>query len=221
MEDAIADILRMDVVLVGFSLLGQDSEREAFAQRVDTDVDIAELAQGPPGSPPTPPSQTAVRLQRDRISVVSGQGRTVAVREFPSISNLRGDTDRLAQIVRYAVESSDTRRQQVTAFGFNMQIVFAPGVASPAGRYIAERLTGPVFEWETVNGSVRLTFEINERLWTFDLQPRPRDDLRSQRLYLSVNLHVAENRVPEDNEISDSLVDLREKAVSFLSQFNG
>ena len=51
MEDAIADILRMDVVLVGLSLLGQQSEQEEFVQRVDADVAIAELGQGPPGAP--------------------------------------------------------------------------------------------------------------------------------------------------------------------------
>ena len=162
-----------------------------------------------------------MRLQRDRIAVVNSQLRTTVMREYPSISNLPADTSRLAQIIRYAVDSSDTREQQVAAFGFNMQIVFAPGLVESAGRYIAERCSGPNFDWEPLNGSARLTFGIEGRNWTFDLQPRPRDDMRSQRLYLSVNLHVAENRIPDDDEISNSLVELREKAVSFLSQFNG
>ena len=144
MEDAIADILRMDVVLVGLSLLGQERERAAFAQRVDTDVTFAEIAQGPPGGTPTP-FQTAVTLQRDRIAVVTSQDRTVVIREYPSISNLPGDTSRLAQIVRYALDNSDTREQQITAFGFNMQIVLAPGLEETAGRYIAERWSGSRF----------------------------------------------------------------------------
>lgn len=220
MEDAIADILRMDVVLVGLSLLGQEREREVFAQRVNTDVAIAELAQGPPGGIQTP-TQTAVTLQRDRIAVVTSQDRTAIIREYPSISNLPGDTSRLAQIVRYALDVSETREQQIAAFGFNMQIVFAPGLEESAGRYIAERCSAETFDWEPINGSTRLTFLIDGQNWTFELQPRPRDDSQSRRLYLAVNLHVGEHRIPEDDEISTSLVDLRDKAINFLNQFHG
>ena len=216
MDSLIADILSVDVVLVGVSLLRQQEEFETFTSEVGSeDISVEPIGIIPPNM-----AGVSITLNRDRISLSVLPDRTSIVKEYPSLSNLDEDLDRLAEVTVCAIRNTDTSAQQLRAYGYNMQLVFDLGVEEPASLYIGKRLFGNWFNGELVGGTGQLIFSDGESRWSFNIQPRPNNDMTTKKLYLALNLHIAEESMPHKDKIRSSLGEMREKAVDFMTQLH-
>ena len=222
MEDAIVDILHADMVLVGVSLLNQQSDRDAFAKRIGAEVTTTELGIGPqvPSEVATP-LQTTVNIARDRISITQAPGRTTIRRDYPSHMHLEEDLKRLTDAAITAIRHSDWKNQQKRAHGYNMSCTFDMGLSHPAVHYIGQQLFQNVFEDRFLGGTARLLFSHEDGSQvTFDLQPRPNNDLQSRILYAGINVHIEGSRMPKPEEISSSLLKLWSQTLSFMEQLH-
>jgi hypothetical protein len=222
MEDAIVDILHADMVLVGVSLLNQPATRDAFAHAIGTDVSITEVGMGQSttGDAPTP-LQTTVSIPRDRISITQDPSKTVIRRDYPSREHLDEDIGQLAKVAETAIRQSDWAIQTKSAHGYNMSCTFNLGLPSPAVHYIQDRLLQPKFVGQLFGATARLIFVDNDgRRLTFDVQPRPNNDLTSRLLYVALNIHFQESKMPSPDRILNSLTDLRSEITDFMTQLH-
>ena len=59
-------------------------------------------------------------------------------------------------------------------------------------------------DWRLAGGLGTLYFTDGDRRWTLNVEPRPRDDIRSNKLFMSVNLNVPGGEMPAGLEIIES-----------------
>lgn len=213
------DALRANIVLVGITLLGEQPRRDIFAEMVDTEIDLQQVASG---ILPLAPGETglSIQLRKDHIRIDSLPSRTVIEKEYPAFDDL----ERLAEIAGYAISLTNLEEQTLTAFGFNLDLVYRPGGEESAASYLAERLfphQGSALEGcALVAGVGRLVFKGADGQWMFTIEPRGNDP-SARRVFLGLNLHKDEPRIPSQEEILGSLQQAWRHLRDFATQLDG
>lgn len=214
MATTIQDVVSVNFVLVEFQLLRTPQDIEEFKNAVGVDVEVAGMglfANIPTGR--TEPGY-ALSLRRDRISLELSPPRSTIGMEYPTREGLA----RLANVAWQAIANTSIESDTPQAFGFNVEMVFNQDSGEPASRYLSDRLFSSQQlgseGWELVGGSGKFIFNDGGIRWTFDVEPRFNDENES-RVFLRVNLHKSENRLPDKEEIQSSL----EKAWDEISGF--
>ena len=136
-----AEVIRADVVLVGYRLLSTDASKEAFAARVFSEVVEASPAPNLTVQLQPSASQEALalfprrlRIEKDRITIEIAPDRTTVSMDYPPYMSL----DRLCDVVGHAILASDVGDQSLRAFGFNMHLVFNLPEGLTAGQFYPE-----------------------------------------------------------------------------------
>ena len=220
------DVLKTNVVLLGVVLLGEQQQRDKFAELVGTEITSEVLISGsiPPrptiGSPANVPETGLVlSLHRDRVQLVSAPSRSSIERQYPTFDDL----ERLAEVAGYAIDLTDLGEQTPIAFGFNVDLIYRQTEEKSSERYIAERLFPHqrfgIEEWTLVGGGGKLSFEGNGARWNFTVEPRANDP-SGRRVYLSLNLHRDRQHVPNREEILVSLQEIWDRSRDFATQFD-
>jgi hypothetical protein len=70
-----------------------------------------------------------------------------------------------------------------------------------------------------IGGSGRLIFQNNARVWTIGIEPRFNDN-ETTRIFLALNLHMGEQRLPDEKEIRESLKEAWDQGHSFASRLD-
>ena len=216
----IQDVLKVNIVFAGVGLLSGQDERTAFVRSVDTDVVVERLVAVPvPVGEMTENTEsgTLLTLNRDRIRLESVPNRTLIHRDYPTFESL----ERLAEVVIYAINDTETPENALVAYGYNIDVVYDPGAEVPSGVYLAERLyPGKQFgdeSWNLVGGSGRLVFESEGVNWNVTIEPRA-NDLTGRKIYLSLNLHKDDQFLPNFDEMFDDLQTVWEQAHNFADR---
>ena len=214
------DILKANLVLAGISLLNDEDERNSFSEAIasETSTEILVPATPPfplPGGPPTLPEPGMVlSLHRDRIRIASFPSRTLIEKEYPTLDELT----RLAEVADLAIAKTHLMGRVPRAFGYNVELVYGPEPNLSSSAYIAGRLYGDREfgneGWALVGGSGRLIFTGAGAAWTVAVEPRANDPT-GKRVFLSLNLHREEQRIPGSEEILGSLQEVWNQAHAF------
>ena len=219
---AVEDVIKVNIVLVGYRLLSTQEEVDTFRDDIKSDVQIAGAgftANIQSGN--TEPLYNLV-LNKDRIALELSSLRSTISRDYPE----EKDLVRLALVASQAIRVSDLTDQSPRAFGFNIELVFNPYADLPAFDYLGARLFREDLGnegWTLSGGSGKLIFADNSSIpgnlihWTIALEPRF-NDARASRVFLSLNLHHSEERVPTQAEIEDSLKLLWDQAYKFVER---
>ena len=214
MPATVRDVLKINIVFVGLSLLNEPSEVREFSDAVGADVAQAEPGV-PFGFPPgIPVPLKNLALQRDRISIHLVPDRTIIEREFPA----EGDLERLAEVTNKALHHT-VSEGVLRAFGYNLELVYEQSSGSAALQYIGKRLfrEDPLAPegWALYGGSGSVLFNSPVGRWTVRLEPRLNEEA-STRVFLNMNLHKAEPRVPDREEILQTFRDVWTQAHNFV-----
>ncbi len=196
----IQDVLKMDIVLVGVGLLRTQQSLDAFLDSVSKEGVVEPLNVGPNIQVPG----IRIAFNRDRISVVLSQGRSIVVQEYPDLSGL----NQLAEIVKTAIDHTPPSEEVLVAVGFNVDLVYDQESGMAASAYIAERLlTEHAFKsggWQLTAGANRTVIDANGPRITQSVAPRF-NDASTTKIFASLNLHTATNKMPQHSEIVASL----------------
>ena len=191
------EVLKLNMVLLGASLLAEPEEQLCFVTCVATEIGSEALVSDP--NIPVPPgfgieadeAAKLLTLLKDRIALHSFSARTIIEQDYPVIDDL----ERLADVVGFAIECTNPDRRALTAFGVNLQMSFASDSGRHSQRYIAERLYGGRIlgdkTWTLFGGTGRVLYESEDgAVWNFTLEPRGNDPT-NQRVYLGANMHMS------------------------------
>ena len=220
------DVLKASVVLAGVVLLGDQHQRDNFADLVDTEIMSETVVTGPatPAALPGIPASATetgfvMTLPKDRIQLVSGASRTSIDRQYPTLEDL----ERLAKVAGHAIEVTNLEGQVPIAYGFNIELIYRQTEEKPSEQYIAERLFPNhqfgIEDWTLVGGGGKLSFEGNDARWNFAVEPRA-NDASGRRVFLSLNLHRNKQQIPNSDEILDSLHEIWKRSHDFAKQLD-
>ena len=198
------DVLKADLVLVGFPLLDRPGEIEAFRAEykearisgggVNIDVQSNKAEQG-----------QVVTLDRDRITLELFPSRAVIRREYPTDEV---DLTRLAEVAYHAISITAIRGKMLRAYGFNLDLIYDQDSGRPAYGYLADRLLSgglqQMNEWQLSGAATRVTYFSGEDQWQIAIEPRFGDPL-TNTVFLNVNLHISASQLPDLDAINDSL----------------
>jgi hypothetical protein len=212
------DVLKVDLVLVGIDLLNDPAEINTFADSVRTDVDLAVPVLAPVTTPDGSMADLGrvIRLNRDRIVLRSLGDRTIIGREFPSGL---GDLARLSEVASHAINHTDLVEQTLRAHGYNIDLVYGQTSGLTATQYLAERLfpSKPLAGegMQLVGGGGKIDLQGDDRIrWRVTVEPRHNNETET-RVYLSVNMHVVGQMLPDEGGIAASLKTLWNQARNF------
>ena len=215
MATKIEDVLQINLVLVGVSLLPTDENRTKFRNEVGTEIVTTEVGIGPETVNRT------VAVGRDRIVISVLPDRSTIAREYPQ----KNDIDRLAQVAYLAITHSDVKDPELRAFGYNLELVYEPIPTEPAILYLSKRL----FRDDLFNdagaqlrgGAARLFFEMGGNRWTASFEPRLQD-LAASRIFASFNIHHSDlNNVPTESSIKSTMISMWDEANRLIDLFDG
>lgn len=219
MPIAIRDVLKVNVVLVGVSLLDSAEEIKKFSESVSADVEASAIGSAF-GLPPLHPDLgRRLAVPRERVTLYIASGRTVIEREYPN----EDDMARLADIAGHAIQCTTTQPKQPTAFGYNIELVFNQTSKTPAFQYLGDRLfcqqNWGIGGWNLIGGAGRLIFNSPEGRWAIQVEPRHNDETTSQ-VFVNLNLHKAELRLPSLDELRQSLKNVWNGVSDFVTHFD-
>ena len=210
MPVTVQDVLKVNIVLVGFELLNTTNAYEQFRDEVGSEV-IQESVLITSNANVTPVPGRIFRLPKDRILIESSPIRTSVAIDYPDF----GDLERLVQVTQCALTYTVVTNAQPTAFGFNVELVFTQTSHPTALNYIAHRIfANPIRGiegWNLVGGAGQLIFEGSGHRWTLTVAPRLNDE-NTNLVFLTLNYHLEEQRVPNCSEIADGFQVAWEKA---------
>lgn len=215
----IEDVLQANVVLVGVRLLNTQSDRASFSRIVGTEVTespgVGELTLNAPTGVPIDLAPRTLVLNRDRISLTLLPNRTTISRDYPSESDL----ERLGDVAKHAIERSNLEGQQLQSFGFNMEVVYEVTTGETAVQFIGSRiLASNPFEdagFSFLGGQCRFSLSKSGQLWNIAIEPRLGDP-GTNKIFLSLNLHKEERKIPSRYVIRNSLNELWSQAHSIM-----
>ena len=226
MESVIEDILSADLIFLGVGLINSPESFEQFKASLDTEIQaevgiLANVSGGSSGIGAVPETAHRFLLNRDRILLdILPNVRSSITRQYPSNANSSTDFARLAEVVACAFECTDFSNQQLTAFGYNLRYVLAPELSEPAISYLGKRLfDGQSLGkrgWETFGGMGSILFLDGIRRWTFNVEPRPRDNYESRKLFLHLNLHLESSERPSEQDINVAFAEMKEEVDNFV-----
>ena len=211
-----ADVLLVNLILVGADLVNDAEAVSAFHQEVLAEIATTEGDIGP-----------GLRgryheIKKDRITVTWDTTRSVVAREYPG----RVDLERFAQVAGAAIRSTDPTGQALAAYGYNIEVVYDVDPSEAAVKYLADRiLVQDLFQSggrELLGGFVRVFFEKNGFHWQAALEPRGLD-INTSRVFLSLNMRSSDDEVsfPTEEEILHSVRLLWEEVHDFMNQLDG
>ena len=195
MNSLVQEILNASMVFAGIELMTGPNARDALArvantEVIGTDVGFSVTAGGAPQ-----PSRRLI-LQRDRISLDISSARSAVSMEYPP-----RDFSLLSEVINCAIENTRFEGQHLTAHGYNLMLLLEPELTQPAAEYIGNHLFASRHfgreNWRLAGGLGTLYFIDGTRRWALNVEPRPRDDMQSNRLFMSVNLHVPGREMPD------------------------
>ena len=207
----IEDVLESSFVLLGIGLLSTPAERDAFINQCNTEV-TSETGIGiaSAGTSRTQENIHILKLNRDRITLEISPGRCSIKREYPA----KLDLQRLAEICYLSIANSNLNDAVPGAFGYNVILLYRPDSGVTASSYLGERLFARALMQdeeiellptsEIVGGMGQISFDIEGRRWNLTVEPRFKD-LNTTTIYLNLNYHFSEKRLPVHDEISESL----------------
>lgn len=209
----VEDALSVNVVFVGTGLLTGPGELDRFRDAAGVEVvgDIPGALVDPDGNVP-PVQVNTFRIAKDRVAIQSSSPRTNIVREYPEFEDLQ----RLAQLATYAIEHTDSERRQITAFGFNIDLVFEQDSGESAGTYLAKRLFSDSFLEDSqslISGAASLAFLENGNRWGLVIEPRFKKE-DTTKLFVSLNLHLNKTEIPTLEECHQYLMEIWKRARS-------
>lgn len=213
MAVVLQDVVSANLVLVGVGLLNEPDELEQFRNEFAPDLVLTMglVVNGVSGT--TEPSRD-LTLSRERIRLTLHASRSTIAVEYPDDAGL----DKLADAVAHAEKFTDLGSRSPRAFGYNMELVLEQDSGEPAIQYIARglfrSLLQETLDWNFAGGSGQLIFTDDAGRWTISVEPRF-NDAASSRVFLSVNLHKDEPRLPDEDEIRTTLSQVKERALTF------
>ena len=219
MPAEIQDVLKINVVFVGIGLLNTPDEINAFSVAVAADVQMlaAGMVFGAPPILPEPGRKLAI--PRERVTLDLSPARTIIEREYPS----EGDVSRLSEIAGYAVQQTAPQEGAPSAFGYNIELVFNQTTGAPSLQYLGDRLFHQgnfgADEWSLVGGAGRLIFDSSDGRWTIQVEPRFNSE-ETHQVFVNLNLHKAEQRLPPAEEISQSFMTAWHRVHTFVTRFD-
>lgn len=215
MSALVEDIIKANFVLVGFRLLNTQESVENFRNNMGTDVQIANMAIDPNVEGDRLPPALALVLQKDRIALQLSSVSSIVEMDYPTLDTL----PRLSAVIARALEYSQTTEQAPRAFGYNMELVCQQDSGDVASAYISKRVFTEARihpKWELIGGHGQMRFADEDgRRWQVALAPRFEDE-STTRVYLRLNLHIAEQRLPDAEEVLDSMNTCWNHAREFL-----
>lgn len=205
------DVLKANLVLVGLQLLSKPADFEEFRQLVATDVvtaGVGLVTNIPSGA--TEPGFVHT-LNKDRITLDLSKARSVITRDYPS----KADLHRLADVAAYAIRLSSRAGPQPAAFGYNLDLVYEQHSDAKSFSYLSQRLFNSNLSgrdgWNLVGGFGKLHYQDGSRRWMITVEPRFHDE-QTTRIFLSLNLHINEQRYPGDEEIKKAFQEVWNQA---------
>ena len=228
MESSLEDVLRADIVFVGLGLIDTPVALERFQSslnNVDLQAEIGRVTNvsGPIGSiGDLPDTAYKFTLIRDRITLeILPKVRASIAKEYPSVVEGATDFERLAEVITRGIESNDSDIGKSNSFGYNMRLVFSPDLSNSATFHLGNSLFGSQSlgneGWKLVGGMGTLIFEDGARRWTVNVEPRPRDDDSSRKLYLHLNLHFEDSELPTYEDIIATFDEIKTEAERFVA----
>lgn len=217
MAITIHNVLNANVVLAGISLLNIPSELKAFMDGINVDEVVSNASLLRRDLFPNVDAERTFSLGKERITLDISLSRSILRRDYPEWEDL----ERLAEVAGHAIAKTDLQGRSPHAFGYNLELVYTQCSGQPAGRYLAERLFAPNLlgnEGEQLlGGTGRLTFQNGEKVWMVNLEPRF-NEKDTAKVFLSLNLHQNEQRMPDENEIRASLHEIWKQARQFATR---
>ncbi len=213
------EVVKANLVLVGFNLLSAPDEFQSFRRAIGTDVQMAGAGIATNIQSGISEPQRSLAVNKDRIALELSSSRSMISRDYPS----REDLGRLAEVAWQAIANTSLGDQRLQAFGFNVEMVFDQGAEASAFGYLSRRLFAVESlggrGWQFVGGAGRLIFDESERRWTIQLEPRFNDENES-RVFLSANLHVASRNLSKKSEIEDYLKEIWDEVHDFVQRLD-
>ena len=201
MPAVVQDVLKVNIVFVGLELLNAPEAHEKFIDDVGSEV-IPDSVLIASNANAAPVPGRIFRLPKDRVQVDSSPMRSSVAIEYPSFDDL----GRLEQVTQMVLNHTVESDQQPTAFGFNVELVYEQTSYPTAQNYLAQHIFADSIRgiegWNLVGGSGQLIFEEFGHRWTLTMAPRLNDE-RTNRVFLTLNYHFQEQRVPGDSEITE------------------
>ena len=222
MNSLIQDVLNASMAFVGVELMNKPNAQDNLMKAANVEVMEAEIgfSVNAPGGMPTPVHRFV--LQRDRISLDIASARSSVTKEYLSQTSPSEDIAHLAKIVACAIDNTEFEEQQLNAYGYNMMIVFSPDLDEPVAHHLGHHLFASYpfgrEDWERIGGLGTLYFSDSARRWTFHIESRPRGDFESKRLHMSINLHVPDSKLPDEDAIKDGFNEVLEEANRLMNQ---
>ena len=213
------DVIKVNIVLPSLRLLGTQEEFDAFKLAIHTEVEIGRA--GLYASIQTGLTEPGITLtlNRERLTLDLTPLRTTVNRDYPS----RADLSRLADVTWQSLDSTSLEGQQLQAYGFNIEMVLDQDSETSALAYLSRRLFDVEFlggdEWRFAGGEGRLIFDEGARHWTIALESR-HNDHTEPRVFLSVNLHVDDERLPDKLELATALEDFWDEVEAFIQRMD-
>ena len=229
----IVDVLKINLVLVGVRLLSTQEERNSFEKAVGAEVSsppeigigigieiTAPVGVNAPTNIPAPEPPSILILNRERITLESILDRSTINREYPSEDGL----DRLSEVVELAIDRSNLLNQQLRAFGFNIEVVYELSPGETASQFMSSNIfTRNLFQeagFQFIGGAAKLQLVRNGSLWNMSVEPRL-GDAAANRIFVSLNLHKDDNKIPSRSTIRGSLKEIWNQAHSIMNRFDG
>lgn len=216
----IEDILTIDVVFIGVELLRDESEVARFGEAMRSDIHQTQSLIGIDSRGAALPPMRELRVPRERLNIETSQARTKILKEFPSHESDVIEFIRLAQTV---IDHTDLGEALPSAFGFNTSIVYRPTSGQSAIEYLGERVFGPKRElhrgWELAAGFGTLVFLGEGYQWMMKLEPRLQQR-STEKVFLDLNLHIAEARLPEADEMEHLALTLWSRAHTLIEEID-
>ena len=215
------DVLKADLVLIGFGLLSTPGEFEEFRSAVGTDATVAGHGMTIDAQTNVAEQGRAISLNRDRIILEIFPSRSTIRREYPTNA---GDLLRLAEVAWQAISNTRNREIGLRAYGYNLDLVYSQDSEPLAQEYLASRLFSNDLplreEWQLMGGAGRIIYREGENQWQFTLEPRF-NDAATSRIFLTVNLHKDKQEIPSESEMNESLEEVWQQARKFAMLLDG
>ena len=218
MEPRIQDFLRANVVFVGLHLVNESAGFNAFRDSVGSEV-VAEggIVVSLQGAGPTQANR--FQLPKDRIILECTSQRSTVIREYPT----QQDLGRIAEISKLAADNTNKDAQSIRAFGFSIELVYEQFSKDNALGYLAKRIfSSKLFrddDFQLLGGTGNLIFENESRRWTAKFEPRF-NDTATKKVFMSLNCHVEEPRMPNEDEILEHLSNTWKQAVQLVTRIH-
>ena len=210
MSTEIQDVLTANMVLVGVDLLNTPESVNAFRLEIDSEVSSG-LPHGSINN-----GDRYLTISKHRISLSLAPDRSMIEREYPS----RNDLPMLAEVAQKAMYFTDVGEQhEIRALGYNVRLVYQQDSGLSAAEYLSMRIFRGNLpgneKWTLKGGSAKMTFGNGDRDLNVTIEPRFNDP-GTEKVYLGLNLHSTEQRLPEKNEVQDSLEEAWDEAEQFI-----